>query len=76
MDTRADNCRGYRSVKVCRDRGVIAGAPPTRFACGRDKQVSRSSKCPSEILYAKTPPNNFFANLGDTFALKNPIKPS
>ena len=43
---------------------IIAGAPPTRFACGRDKQVSRSSKCPSEILYAKTLPNNSFANLG------------
>jgi hypothetical protein len=25
--------------------GVIAGAPPTRFACGRDKQVSRLTKC-------------------------------
>jgi hypothetical protein len=34
--------------------GLIAGAPPTRFACGRDKQVSRLSKCPSEILVGKT----------------------
>ena len=29
---------------------LIAGAPPTRFACGRDKQVSRLTKCPIEIL--------------------------
>ena len=30
--------------------GVIAGAPPTRFACGREKQVSRLTKYPIEIL--------------------------
>jgi hypothetical protein len=31
---------------------LIAGAPPTRFACGRDKQVSRLTKCPIEKIRA------------------------
>jgi hypothetical protein len=37
-------------------RRVIAGAPPTRFACGREKQVSRLTKCPIEILNLRVIP--------------------
>jgi hypothetical protein len=35
---------------------IIAGAPPTRFACGREKQVSRLTKCPIEILNLRVIP--------------------
>ena len=35
---------------------LIAGAPPTRFACGREKQVSRLTKCPIEILNLRVIP--------------------
>jgi hypothetical protein len=36
----------------CSVQWVIAGAPPTRFACGRDKQVSRLTKCPIKKMHA------------------------
>ena len=35
---------------------LIAGAPPTRFAYGREKQVSRLTKCPIEKINLRVIP--------------------
>ena len=35
---------------------LIASAPPTRFAYSREKQVSRLTKCPIEILNLRVIP--------------------